>query len=475
MTDLPVIITAAGLQPQLPADMNAQLIALAVAAVPGLTANLPGSLIDDVAGTDTGALVLIDQARVDAVNSLTPYGANEFTLLQLGQIYLGQGSQFTPETNTAVYVIFSGTVGFVIGRGFAVSDGTNQYTVQDGGVINTGGSSDPLFCLAVQPGSFAVPANTVTQLVTSVPNVVTLTVTNPLAGTPGGGVQTAADYRAQVLQAGLAASSGMTRYLKTLLSEVPGVQPRLTSVRAQTGGGWEVIVGGTGDAYAIGRAILYGLFDISTLVGSVIHVVALTNANPGVITTDLNHGYITGQVITITGVVGTSGVNGSRTITVTGPKTFSIGVNTTANGTWTSGGVITPNFRNVTVSLNEYPDTYTVPFVLPPVQAVTMSVTWNTTSVNFVSPTAIAALAQPAIAAYVNSIPVGAPINVFELESTFTQAISGILPHVLLTRMIFSVAINGIVTVPNVGTGIIVGDPESYFSMSATDVTVTQG
>jgi hypothetical protein len=50
------------------------------AEVPDYTANLPGSLIEDISSTDVQALATIDQARVDAINSFSPYGANAFAL-----------------------------------------------------------------------------------------------------------------------------------------------------------------------------------------------------------------------------------------------------------------------------------------------------------------------------------------------------------------------------------------------------------
>lgn len=471
---IPTVVTAAGLQPTPPAVLREQIVAAVAAAVPGYTANLPGSLIEDMVSTDTAALALIDSARVDLVNSLTPYGANEFLLNQLGQIY---GVQPGASTNTSVYVVFSGTVGFVVPQGFTVSDGTYQYVVQSGGVIAAGGDSEPLFCVATQTGTWAVPANTVTTLITSVPGSITLSVTNPSTGTPSAGAQTVEQYRASVLQAGLAAAQGMGRFLKTQLIAVPGVQPRLVSVR-QVSAGWQVLCGG-GDPYEVANAIFMGLFDISSLQGSVIQVTALTNANPGVITTNLNHGFTTGQNdVMIAGVVGTTGVNGGPyTVTVISEKTFSFGVNTTASGAYVSGGVVTPNDRNVSVDIQDYPDTYTIPFINPPQQDVTIQLTWNTSSPNFVSDTAVAQVGAPALANYINAIPVGAPINLFELQNVFQAAVvsAGLDQIQYLTRMVFTVSINGVSTPPDAGTGIIAGDPESFFQTTASDILITQG
>lgn len=473
MSLLPVVMGPEGPIPTSPADLYNQLLAAVAILAPGYTARLPGSLVEDIGSTDTGALIICDQAITETINSLTPKGANAFLLNQLGQIY---GVQLNQPTNTSVFVVFAGTVGFVIAKGFVVSDGTFQYTLLDGGIVESGGVSPPLFAIATQSGIWAVAPGTVTQLVTSVDSSITLSVVNPLAGTPGVAVEDETAYRARVLQAGLASSQGMLRYLRTAITNVIGVQARLVSV-VQKSTSYEIIAGGSGDPYQIAYAIFSSDFWLPGLVGSTLGVTAITNANPGVVTTNLNHGYLTGQTgVVITGALGMTAVNGvPYTVTVIDEKRFNIGVDTTGFGSYTSGGVVTPNFRNIVVSINDFPDTYAIPFVTPPLQIVTIDVAWNTISMNFVSPVGVAQLAQPALAAYVNSIVVGAPINLFELESVFRDSISTILDPLLLTRMVFTVAINGVVTAPASGTGIIAGDPESYFSIVASAITIIQG
>lgn len=469
--DLPLIMTTEGPQPTPPATIRSELIANVAATNPGYTANLPGSLIEDISSTDVAAIVLCDSARVDTINSISPFGANAFVLNALGQML---GVTLGTTTNTSVFVVFTGPVGLVIPIGFTVSDGTYQYTIQDGGIIASGGSSSPLFCLAVQSGSWVIPAGSVTQIVTSVPSTISLTVTNPEAGIPGAGAETEEDYRARVFQANLAASQGMSRYLKTLLGNVSGVQSRLISAIQETDG-WEIIVGG-GDPYEVAYAIWTALFDVSNLVGSTIEITAITKADPGVVTTNLNHGLISGQAnVNIADVVGMTEANGGPyTVTVITEKTFSFGVDTTSFTTYISGGVVTPNSRNISVSISDPPDTYVIPFVIPPQQSVTIAVTWNTTSNNFVSNAAVAQLGGPALVNYVNSLAVGMPINLFELQTTFQNAISSILTPQLLTRMVFAVDINGVSVSPSSGTGIIAGDPESYFLTSVANVTFSQ-
>ena len=556
--DLPVVITKAGLQPLSPAEVQAQLVAAVTVTNPGYTYNLPGILIEDVLSTDVAAILELDSARVDTVNSLTPYGANDFLLNQIGQML---GIESGTASNTSVFVQFSSnnSPGFVIGKGFIVSDGNYQYVIQDGGIIRTDGTSPLLFAVASQTGSWAVPPGTVTRLVTSVPGTVNLTVINPTSGLPGESDETSADYRARVLTGNLAASQGMARYLKTLVENVSGVQSRLVSVQMQSPNGWKVIVGG-GDPYEVAYAIYYALFDISTLVGSSMLIEEIVMAGSFcVVTTLLNHGYSNGQAIEITQAV-PSAYNGSSygVIAVLDEKNFLLGTffdaNDLAAQSWSGGvvsfttttphgvtpdstfsisgsspsgyngtfqaiagttgtllmaalvsdpgssvtlgqldagianfnslalppyvgdGIITPNFRNITATIIDYPDSYPVTFVNPPQQTVTVVATWNTNSPNFVSPAAVAQLAVPAIVTYINSIVVGQPINLLQLEDAFEDAVAALLPANFISKLNFAIAINGVPTSPDSGTPkLIEGDPESYFFSTSADVTVIQG
>jgi hypothetical protein len=469
---IPIHLTAGGAQPATPEALRQQLLDIALVLAPGLTADLPGTLIDDIASTDVGALAVTDSLYVDLINSISPFAANEGLLLELGAVYgvpRGIGS------NGSVNVVFSGPAGFVINRGFQVTDGTYQYTVQDGGIIPTGGVSVPIFCVAVQSGIFPIPVNTVNALATSVPTTVPpVTCNNPVAGIPAAAEQTVAQYRLQVLQAGLASAQGMPTFLRTLLEAVPGVQARLVSIQ-QDGGEWIVICGG-GDPYEVGYAIFKGVPDIANLRGGTLNVTAISNTNPGVVTTDIAHGYTTSDIVTIEGAMGITGINGvPLTITVLTPYTFSIGIDTTASGAYAGGGVLTPNLRNQVVSIDDTPDTYDIPFVVPLQQLVTINLTWNTNSPNFVNPAAIAALAQQPLVDYVNSVTTGQPLNIFQMESIFKASVATILAPELITRMVFGVTINGVNVSPNPGTGIIPGDAQSYFETFLADVTIVQG
>lgn len=69
------------------------------------------------------------------------------------------------------------------------------------------------------------------------------------------------------------------------------------------------------------------------------YVSTANNANPGQVTTTYPHGLTTGDTVIITGIVGATGYNNvTFTITVTGPTTFTIGVDAAAFGAYVSGG-----------------------------------------------------------------------------------------------------------------------------------------
>jgi len=266
--DYPVVILASGLQPTPPATILAQLIAAITAQQPGFTANLPGSLIEDLTSTCTLAIAACNLYYVDSVNSLTPLGANEALISQQGQMLgLQQGSV----TNTTVQVVFSGTVGFVIPQGFLVGDGTYSYAVNTGGPILSDGSTASMTATATQAGSWTIAENTVTALQTSYPSNIDLSVTNPSTGSPGNpSGETYYAYRARINQANNAACVGSARFIKTVLGQVPGVTANQISVQQASGGGIRVVCAG-GDIYAMADAVLSGVADPTELVGSAIN------------------------------------------------------------------------------------------------------------------------------------------------------------------------------------------------------------
>lgn len=266
MSDLPIIVTQSGAQPTPPKTLLSNLITNVSAIVPGYTANLPAGLITDLASTATGAVALIDSAMVDTINSVTPYGSNVPMLMQLGNIYgvtQGQGS------NTSVNVTFMGLPGFVIPKGFIVSDGNYQYAVQNNTIVPNRGQTAPVYCLATTPGSWAVPEASVTQIITSVPSSITLTCTNVTTGVAGEDKQPESSYRAQVLQSGMSTAQGVPTFLRTLLQKVPGVKSNLISYRNISAGKWALIVGG-GDPNDVGLAVYQAIPDISVLTADVV-------------------------------------------------------------------------------------------------------------------------------------------------------------------------------------------------------------
>ena len=460
MAELPVVLTKEGMQPIPPTDLWRQLLAAVAAIVPGYTANLPGGLIEDISSTDVAAIALCDSARVELINSLTPYGANEWLLAQLGQVY---GVRVGDATNTSVQVIFNGPPGFVIRQGFTVSDGVYEYQCRSGGIIGAGGQSPPLTFIAVDSGSWEIPPGTVTQIATSVPASIGLTCSNLQAGIPGLVEETPTNFRARVLQAGLAAGVGMPSYVRTVVGNVSGVVQRLISVRQTQSGNWKVIVGG-GDVFEVARALYESMLDISSLTGSELAIADISTSGNAVVTTNFNHGFSNGEIVYASDVRGMD-INGvPLTVTVLDQKRFSTGVSSVLRGRYASGGVLTPNRRNVVVSISDFPDVYRIQFVSPPRQIVSVTIQWGTLAPNFVNSAAVAQLGARAVSLYVNQIPVGLPINVYDLQRVFLDAVSSVIDPQLVSTLIFSISIDGVGVAPQVGTGLVIGDPESYLA-----------
>lgn len=469
MSDLSVSYDAAGPVPKTSEELRADLVSRATELSPGITTDLPGSLIEDIVGTDVGALLMADQIRVDLINSVGPLKANMYMLNLLAQ-QSGISGQKT-EGSTTVPVVFGGPAGFVVPQGFLVSDGTYTYQVADATIILSSGVSAMVTAIATNTGSWAVPTGTVNQIQTSLPSEITLTCTNPVAGTPGSAKESDYEFRERVWEGQMSTVQGYPGFIRQKLTDLSNVQARLVSV-VQSGNAWIVMCGG-GDIYEMAGAIYKSAGDISRLKGTNLNVTGITNANPGVVTTDITHGFSNGQVINITGVLGMSGINNvPLTITVLSPHTFSIGINTTGSGAWTGGGLVTPNLRNNVVTINDRPDDYLIPFVVPLQQLVTIKFEWATESVNYLTDATIASLVSQPVINYVNGIFAGKPMNINNVKDVFLQAVNGTLDMSLISTLNVIVTVNGIITGVDAGTNIISGDPYSYWYIASNGVIV---
>ena len=263
MYDAPLNFSQTGPLPTDPAVIRQNLVDIIEAEDPGYTASLPPSLVEDLLGTAVVSVTELDQGRVEAINNITPYAANPYLLSQQGLMY---GIKKGQSSNASVYVIFSGSSGYIILPGFTVSDGSNQYQVIEGGAIQTSGSTPPLYCVATNPDIFAIPENTVNIISTSIPAGIILTCTNPIAGTPAQAAETVESYKARNMEAISATCQATPPFLRTLIRNILGVNPRLVAIQPATGG-WKVIVG-SGDPFAIAGAIYSGVLDLSSIIGS---------------------------------------------------------------------------------------------------------------------------------------------------------------------------------------------------------------
>lgn len=469
MSDLSVSYDAAGPVPKTAEELRSELVSRATELSPGITTDLPGSLIEDIVSTDVGALLICDQARVDLINSVGPLKAN-LSMLNLLAQQSGVAAQKT-EGSTTVPVTFSGPAGFPVPQGFLVGDGTYTYQVSDATIISASGISSSVTCVATNTGSWAVPAGSVNQILTSLPSDITLTCTNPVAGTPGGEPETNYEFRERVWQAQMSTVQGYPGFIRQKLTDLENVQARLVSV-VQSGNSWVVMCGG-GDIYEMAGAIYKSAGDISRLKGADLNVTGITNASPGVVTTDITHGFSSGQVINITGVTGMVGINNvPLTIAVLSPHTFSIGIDTTTSGSWTGGGMITPNLRNNVVTINDWPDNYLIPFVIPLQQLVTIKFEWATESTNYLTDATISSLVSEPVIQYVNSIYAGKPLNINNIKDVFLQSINSTIDMSLITTLNVIVTVNGVIANVDVGTNIISGDPYSYWFIASDGVTV---
>jgi hypothetical protein len=151
------------------------------------------------------------------------------------------------------------------------------------------------------------------------------------------------------------------------------------------------------------------------------------------------------------------------------------GIDGTNYGYYISGGTVSPNPINVYITVADFPDSYEIPYVIPPQEKVSIQVVWRTDSPNFVSSDAMATAAIPAIVDYITSLPAGTtPINLNVLNKVFIDAVSTILVGEYIIDLEWSISINGVPRSPDVGQ-VFYGDPYSYFYTENGQVQVLKG
>lgn len=463
-------ITQAGVSPTSPQAIRDQIQAKIENEVPDYTANLPGTLIEDMLSTCGGSLVFINQAQVDLINSIAPSTANEALLDQLGMVY---GISRKSGTNGSAYVIFTGTPGFIIPRGFIVSDGIHRFSVQEDTVVAQNGSSGQVYVLAQDSDTFDMPANTITKIESSVRSDVELSVTNPQVGMIGTTAETTTQYRSRIMEAGLVTSTATPTMIRTRLLSIDGVQERLLSI-VVNGDGYSVICGG-GDPYDVANAIFQTIPTIGILKPSEIQVSRLDKGNPTVIYTNLTHGLKTSDVVSFSGDGYSFLQNQQFTITVLSDNSFSIPVDTIDAEDYTGGLILDTNVRNRLVILRDGVDSYTVPFIVPLQEEVSIQLIWKMEDDSSLYVGAISNTTVPLIVEYINQIRIGEVINLYEIQKIFLDGVDQVFNQNLITKIDILVFINGVQQKPTSSENIIRGDPQSYFYTKSENITVTDG
>lgn len=162
-------------------------------------------------------------------------------------------------------------------------------------------------------------------------------------------------------------------------------------------------------------------------------ILTANNANPGQVTTRYGHNLQTGDLVTISGVVGSTGYNSTFTITVLDSLNFTIGTSATGFGTYVSGGIFYSNRSLMATEPNAT------------IQPGSLLVTINPSSTT------------GSITGYNNTTNC----------EVFTSA-----PHGLSTGN--SISISGVMTVPDSGIDAINGGPYVISVVSPTSFTINR-
>jgi hypothetical protein len=130
--------------------------------------------------------------------------------------------------------------------------------------------------------------------------------------------------------------------------------------------------------------------------------------------------------------------------------------------------------RNQIIAIVDDPDTYYILFVVPVQQIVEIICDWSTIAPNFTANIVVQTAIAEAFSNYINSIPVGMPINVFSLQQLFLESIAAIIPPTMISAIAITVKIDGATVAPSAGTGLVYGDLEGYVVTDTNKITVNR-
>jgi Baseplate J-like protein len=227
---------------------------------PTIATDMPAELVAAIVQTSAYAIKQCADMAGLVINSVTPYGVNDFMLLAQGAQY---GFEINEFSRTSVYVVFSGVAGSVIPKGTVISDGTHQYQTVDQDILSGGGAAT-IYAQATVDGAWAVPVASVVNVITSFPVGYGITCTNTAAGYPSNGGETIPEYRGRILAAFKINAVATIPYLKALLYAL-GIPKRLVSVAANL---QNIYIGGTFDNYQAANAIFNSGINYASLLGT---------------------------------------------------------------------------------------------------------------------------------------------------------------------------------------------------------------
>jgi hypothetical protein len=128
----------------------------------------------------------------------------------------------------------------------------------------------------------------------------------------------------------------------------------------------------------------------------------------------------------------------------------------------------------ITVTVTDYPDNYDIPIVLPTSQLGSVILTWNTIVPDQLDPDSVSSATVEKIVEYIDGIAIGEPINIYQIESIFLDAISPLINKAQVSLIEISIGINGVIVPPKAETGLVYGGEYSYFTTDQSRVTVQQ-
>lgn len=432
-----------GLVPTDLATIRESILANATTYSPKAAFNSPGSPDENILSVASVAVAMIQRSIIDSVFSINPLASNPLFLDSFAKIY---GVARGDVSNGSATIIVTAPVGLIIPQYSIFQDvNGNTYRNYDAGTCGSDGTCQ----LVVYASNFIdspILAHTINIVVTNFLGK-SVTCDNPENGNQGVQAQTDAEFRRDILDAGLVLCKSTPAFVKTMVGKIAGVVKRTINLGEVNGK--YVITASGGDPIQVAGAIFLSMFDfffLSAIRNDITYISA--DGTNALIAFKYIPGLAVGDTFQISNAPAPfDGENDTWTGTVAGyydPHTIIVNITLPQGFNYSGGAYLTNDSRNMQETVYDGIDPYVIRWVSPIAIVIDVQVDYVVLGNDIIDNATIQANGEATLTSYLNSLSPNSPINLTYLENLFSSNAYAVIPPESLGDIKVSVSTNGV-------------------------------